>query len=176
MVLLQQSAIVACVIVVPIGDSSSSAQMADHNDDDDDQRAEENGQSQQQEEEEEEGEKKPVIGIDLGTTYSCVAVFQYGMVEIIPNDLGHRTTPSIVTFTENEKLIGEAAKIQAVANDTNAFNTVYDAKRLVGRGFNEPTVKEDMKHFTFKVANQRGKPEIEVFRGCCDDLLDCAQL
>ncbi|XP_047938422.1 heat shock cognate 70 kDa protein-like [Salvia hispanica] len=88
------------------------------------------------------------IGIDLGTTYSCVAAWQHNRIEIIANDQGNRTTPSCVAFTENGRLIGEAAKNQ-VANVPN--NTVFDAKRLIGRKFNDPTVQSDIKLWPFKV-------------------------
>eukprot|EP00050_Salpingoeca_kvevrii_P004698 m.257244 g.257244 ORF g.257244 m.257244 type:complete len:678 (+) comp11028_c1_seq14:137-2170(+) len=101
-----------------------------------------------------------VIGIDLGTTYSCVGVYKNGRVDIIPNDQGNRITPSYVAFTEEgERLIGDAAKNQLT---TNPENTVFDAKRLIGRRFNEPSVQEDMKHFPFKVVDVGGKPKIEV--------------
>ena len=103
--------------------------------------------------------KSVVIGLDLGTTYSCVAVYQDGRAEIIANDQGNRTTPSYVGFTDTERLVGDAAKNQVSMNPTN---TIFDAKRLIGRNFNDPTVQSDMKHWPFKVINQNGKPHFEV--------------
>jgi len=99
------------------------------------------------------------IGIDLGTTYSCVGVYQNGKVEIIANDQGERTTPSYVGFTDSERLIGLAAKNAATSNPTN---TVYDAKRMIGREFSDPKLQDDMKHFSFKVVDRNGKPKIRV--------------
>nr|CUU98812.1 hypothetical transcript [Hymenolepis microstoma] len=101
----------------------------------------------------------PAVGIDLGTTFSCVGVFQHGKVEIIANDQGNRTTPSYVAFTDTERLIGDAAKNQVAMNPTN---TVFDAKRLIGRKYAEATVQADMKHWPFHVADFGGKPKIEV--------------
>ncbi|XP_050697216.1 heat shock 70 kDa protein cognate 4-like [Eriocheir sinensis] len=105
----------------------------------------------------------PAIGIDLGTTYSCVGVFQHGKVEIIANDQGNRTTPSYVAFTDTERLIGDAAKNQVALNPTN---TVFDAKRLIGRKFEEPSIQADMKHWPFAVVPEGGKPKVKVdFKG-----------
>ncbi|KAI6245948.1 Heat shock protein 2 [Erysiphe necator] len=105
----------------------------------------------------------PAIGIDLGTTYSCVGIFRDDRIEIIANDQGNRTTPSFVAFTDTERLIGDAAKNQVAMNPTN---TVFDAKRLIGRKFADPEVQSDMKHFPFKIVDKAGKPVIEVvFKG-----------
>ncbi|GAA5984077.1 hypothetical protein JCM11641_005591 [Rhodosporidiobolus odoratus] len=99
------------------------------------------------------------IGIDLGTTYSCVGVWQNDRVEIIANDQGNRTTPSYVAFTESERLIGDSAKNQAAMNPRQ---TVFDAKRLIGRRFDDQEVKKDMAHWPFTVADKDGSPVIEV--------------
>ncbi|CAX44665.1 heat shock protein, putative [Candida dubliniensis CD36] len=99
------------------------------------------------------------VGIDLGTTYSCVAHFANDRVEIIANDQGNRTTPSFVAFTDTERLIGDAAKNQAAMNPAN---TVFDAKRLIGRKFDDHEVQGDIKHFPFKVVDKGSKPMIQV--------------
>nr|AKB96218.1 heat shock protein isoform 12Ai1 [Cherax cainii] len=103
--------------------------------------------------------KARAVGIDLGTTYSCVGVFQHGKVEIIANDQGNRTTPSYVAFTDTERLIGDAAKNQVAMNPNN---TVFDAKRLIGRKFDDHNVQADMKHWPFTVINENTKPKIQV--------------
>ena len=103
---------------------------------------------------------KIAIGIDLGTTYSCVGVWQNNNVEIIANDQGNRTTPSYVAFTDTERLIGDSAKNQVSMNPTN---TVFDAKRLIGRKFGDAGVQSDMKHWPFTVkSGPNAKPQIEV--------------
>ncbi|OJJ89448.1 molecular chaperone Hsp70 [Aspergillus glaucus CBS 516.65] len=105
----------------------------------------------------------PAVGIDLGTTYSCVGVFRDDRIEIIANDQGNRTTPSFVAFTDTERLIGDAAKNQVAMNP---HNTVFDAKRLIGRRYNDAEVQADMKHYPFKIVDQAGKPVVEVeFKG-----------
>jgi heat shock protein 1/8 len=109
--------------------------------------------------------KAQAIGIDLGTTYSCVGVWNNGKVDIIPNDMGERTTPSYVAFTETERLVGDAAKNQITRNPTN---TIFDAKRLIGRKYNDPTVQEDIKLWPFKVVKESGgeRPQIVInFQG-----------
>jgi len=103
--------------------------------------------------------KGVAIGIDLGTTYSCVGIFQHGKVEIIANDQGNRTTPSYVAFTDSERLIGDAAKNQVAMNPSN---TVFDAKRLIGRKFDDSAVQSDKKHWSFEVVSEGGKPKIQI--------------
>ena len=106
---------------------------------------------------------KYALGIDLGTTYSCVGVWQNDRVEIIANEHGNRTTPSYVAFNEEERMIGDAAKNQA---SMNPQNTVFDAKRLIGRKFNDQQVKQDMAHWPFSVKEHNDKIQIEVdFKG-----------
>ena len=109
-------------------------------------------------------QKKGVaIGIDLGTTFSCVGIFQNGKVEIIANDQGNRTTPSYVSFTDDERLVGDPAKSIVSSNPSN---TVFDAKRLIGRKFHDESVQNNIKHFTYKVINKENKPNIQVvFKG-----------
>jgi heat shock protein 5 len=100
-----------------------------------------------------------VIGIDLGTTYSCVGVMQKGKVEILVNDQGNRITPSYVAFTDEERLVGDAAKNQMAANPTN---TIFDIKRLIGRKMSEKDIQSDIKHFPYKVVAKDGKPNVQV--------------
>ena len=111
-----------------------------------------------------ENTKNIAIGIDLGTTYSCVGVYQNGKVEIIADaTTGDRTTPSYVSFTDEERLIGQAAKNLV---NKNSNNTVYDAKRMIGREFDDRKLQADMAQFTFKVVNCNKKPKIQVdFKG-----------
>ncbi|PSN75605.1 78 kDa glucose-regulated protein-like protein [Corynespora cassiicola Philippines] len=101
----------------------------------------------------------PVIGIDLGTTYSCVGIMKNGKVEILVNDQGNRITPSWVAFTDEERLVGDAAKNQYASNP---HRTVFDVKRLIGRKFNEKEVQNDIKHFPFSVVNKNGQPRVKV--------------
>ena len=110
-------------------------------------------------EDEDEEDVGTVIGIDLGTTYSCVGVYKDGRVQIIDNDQGNRITPSYVAFTDTERLIGDAAKNQA---SLNPENTVFDVKRLIGRGFADKEVQADKKLFPFDIVNKGTKPTIEV--------------
>jgi len=102
------------------------------------------------------------IGIDLGTTYSCVGVFKNGRVEIIANDQGNRITPSYVAFTEGERLVGDAAKNQATINPEN---TVFDVKRLIGRKYTDKSVQADKKLVPYEIVSDNGKPAIEVIVG-----------
>lgn len=102
-----------------------------------------------------------VIGIDLGTTYSCVGVYKNGHFEIIANDQGNRITPSWVGFTDNERLIGEAAKNQAPSNPER---TIFDVKRLIGRKFDDKEVQSDMKLLPYKIVNRDGKPYVQVVK------------
>jgi len=101
----------------------------------------------------------PVIGIDLGTTYSCVGIYKNGRVEIIPNDQGNRITPSYVAFTDDERLIGEAAKTQATINPTQ---TLFDVKRLIGRKYADKSVQADKKLLPYGIEDKNGKPMISV--------------
>ena len=101
----------------------------------------------------------PAIGIDLGTSYSCVGIFQHGKVEIIPNDHGNRTTPSYVAFNETSRFIGNSAK-QKIS--TNQANTVFEAKRLTGRKWHDSVVQNDMKLWPFDVVNEGGRPKVKV--------------
>ena len=101
----------------------------------------------------------PVIGIDLGTTYSCVGIFKNGRVDIIPNEFGNRITPSFVAFTDEERLVGEAAKNQASANPKR---TIYVVKRLIGRKFDDKEVQRDLKWVPYDVVSKAGKPYVSV--------------
>ena len=101
----------------------------------------------------------PVIGIDLGTTYSCVGIFRNGSVEIIPNELGNRITPSVVAFTDDDRLVGEAAKNQAALNPKR---TIYSVKRVIGRKYNDKEVQMDKKLLPYDIIDKDGKPYIQV--------------
>ena len=109
-------------------------------------------------------QKNYAIGIDLGTTFSCVGVWKDDRVEIIPNDMGERTTPSYVAFTDEDKLVGQAAYNQCA---TNPANTVFAVKRMIGRHFSEDVVQKDMQQWPFMVVQKgRDKPAVQVtFRG-----------
>jgi heat shock protein 5 len=95
----------------------------------------------------------------LGTTFSCVGIFKNGQVEVIPNELGNRITPSVVAFTDEERLIGEAAKNQATVNPTR---TLYGVKRLIGRRYSDKTVQYDKKYLPYDIVDKDGKPYIKV--------------
>lgn len=99
------------------------------------------------------------IGIDLGTTFSCVGIWKNDRVEIIANDQGNRTTPSYVAFNDTERLIGDSAKNQVALNPQN---TIFDSKRVIGRKFDEQEVQNLLRHWPFKVANKDNKPAFEV--------------
>lgn len=117
-----------------------------------------------------------VIGIDLGTTYSCVGIMKGGKVEILVNDQGNRITPSYVAWNDEERLVGDAGTLNSHPNHkstadkiiaknqfaSNPRNTIYDIKRLIGRKFSDKDVQRDMKHFPFKVVNKSGQPKVEV--------------
>lgn len=101
----------------------------------------------------------PAIGIDLGTTNSCVGVFHEGTIHILSNDCGKRTTPSYVAFTDTERLIGDPALSQGTSNPGN---TVFDSKRLIGRPFDDASLQADMKHWPYKVCDDNSRPQIQV--------------
>ena len=101
----------------------------------------------------------PVIGIDLGTTYSCVGIFKNGRVEIIPNEFGNRITPSVVAFTDDERLVGEAAKNQALIDPKRSIHVV---KRLIGRKFDDGEVQRDIKWLPYDVVSKGGKPYVSI--------------
>lgn len=103
--------------------------------------------------------KNIAIGIDLGTTYCCVGIYREGIVEIIPNDQGNRTTPSCVSFIGDNRLIGDQAKFQASSNPSN---TIFDAKRMIGRNYNDSSIQDDLKYWPFNVINIDNKPIIEI--------------
>ncbi|KAK4990340.1 ATPase with role in protein import into the ER [Elasticomyces elasticus] len=120
-------------------------------------RAQEDGQAPMKEND--TGVTGPVIGIDLGTTYSCVGIMKGGKVEILVNDQGNRITPSYVAWNDDERLVGDAAKNQFASNP---LRTVYDIKRLIGRKFVDKDVQRDIKHFPFKVVNVNGQPRVQI--------------
>jgi chaperone protein DnaK len=125
-------------------------------------------------EEKAEGEYGTVIGIDLGTTYSCVGVYKNGRVEIIANDQGNRITPSYVAFTdEAERLVGDAAKNQLTSNPEN---TVFDAKRLIGRTWSDSNVQADKKLFPFKLTEKNGKPHVSIKSGEDDKIFAAEEI
>ena len=109
--------------------------------------------------EKEEEDMGPVIGIDLGTTYSCVGIYKNGRVEILPNELGNRITPSFVAFTDEERLIGEAAKTQA---SQNPERSIYSVNRLIGRDYKDKEVQQDKKLVPYSIVDVNGKPYIET--------------
>ncbi|KAG8463999.1 hypothetical protein KFE25_000167 [Diacronema lutheri] len=114
-----------------------------------------------------------IVGIDLGTTYSCVGVYREGGVEIIPNEFGHRVTPSVVAFTDDGTLTGDAARVQA---SLRPENTVYDAKRLIGRSFSDVDVQSDAATFPFKVVSSGGKAAVEVTVGGTAKVFEAAEI
>lgn len=99
------------------------------------------------------------VGIDLGTTYSCVAFVRNGKFEVIANDQGNRTTPSVVSFDGKERLVGESGKFQMIGNPRN---TVYEIKRLMGRDYDDPMIQQDLQDYPFTVVNDDSRPRIEV--------------
>ena len=99
------------------------------------------------------------VGADIGTSMSCVAVIEGDRVEVIANDQGNRTTPSIVAFTDDEILIGDAAKNQMISN---VENTIFDAKRFIGRSFDDPIVQKEIKNVPYKVVNKNNRPVFVV--------------
>ncbi len=101
----------------------------------------------------------PVIGIDLGTTYSCVGIFKNGRVEIIPNEFGNRITPSVVAFTDEERMVGEAAKNHALMDPKRSIHVV---KRLIGRKFDDGEVQRDIKWLPYDVVSKQGKPYVSI--------------
>ena len=103
--------------------------------------------------------RRTVIGIDLGTTYSCVGIMKGGKVEILVNDQGNRITPSWVAWNDEERLVGDAAKNQFASNP---HRTVFDIKRLIGRKYSERDIQKDIKHFPFKVVEKNGQPRVRV--------------